>query len=215
MVGRFGDIFGRRYFLIGGQLLGLIGSIVCATAKSIPTVIGGSALCGLAAAVQLTFTFIIAELVPNKMRPLVNAAIFVTTFPFAAFGGLIAQLFITNTKQSWRWAYYLNIITCGLSVILLVFCYFPPGWNLKREGESKINALKKFDCFGFVLYAGGLLLVLLGLCESSFSLRRLHRVLTVCVQAWGGTSYTWNSSHVVTVLVVGFVALMAFVLYGV
>ncbi|KAJ5155934.1 hypothetical protein N7492_008737 [Penicillium capsulatum] len=147
-VGRLGDIFGRRYFLIGGQLLGLIGSIICATAKDIPTVIGGSVFAGLAASVQLTFTFVIAELVPNGLRPLVNAGIFVTTLPFGAFGAIIAQLFIANTAQSWRWNYYL----------------------------------------------GGLVLVLLGL-------------------SWGGTSYPWNSAHVVGVLVVGFVALIAFALY--
>jgi MFS family permease len=162
--------------LIGGQFLGLIGAIVCATAKNVPTVIGGSALCGLAAAVQLTFTFVIAELVPNKARPLVNAAIFITTFPFAAFGGIIAQKFIANTEKSWRWTYYLNIITCGLSVILFAFCYFPPGWNVKHKGESKLNALKKFDYLGFVLYAAGLILVLLGLCKDSLLLSsRLSR----------------------------------------
>lgn len=163
LVGRFGDIFGRRYFLIGGQFLGLIGAIVCATAKNIPTVIGGSALCGLAASVQLTFTFVIAELVPNRLRPLVNAGIFVTTLPFAGFGSLIAKLFIQNTAQSWRWNYYLNIITCGLSVILFLLCYFPPGWEAKHKGQNRTQAMKDFDYLGFVLYAGGLILVLLGL----------------------------------------------------
>lgn len=146
-------------------MLGLIGAIVCATAKNVPTVIGGSALCGLAASVQLTFSFVIAELVPNKYRPLVNAGIFFTTLPFAAFGGLIAQLFITNTARSWRWNYYLNIITCGLSVVLFTFCYFPPGWELKHKGQNRMKGVKSFDYIGFVLYAGGLILVLLGLCK--------------------------------------------------
>lgn len=165
-MGRLGDIFGRRYFLIGGQLLGLIGAIVCATANNVPTVIGGSALCGLAASVQLTFTFVVAELVPNRMRPVVNAGIFITTFPFAAFGGIIAQLFITNLSQSWRWCYYLAIITTGLSAILFAFCYFPPGWDVKHKGQSRLDGLKQFDYGGFVLYAGGLILVLLGLCKN-------------------------------------------------
>lgn len=211
LVGRFGDIFGRRYFLIGGQFLGLIGAIVCATAKNVPTVIGGSALCGLAAAVQLTFSFVIAELVPNRLRPAVNAGIFLTTFPFAAFGGLFAQLFIANTEKSWRWSYYLNIITCGISVILLTFCYFPPGWETKHRGVSKMEGLKKFDYIGFVLYAGGLILVLLGLCK--FLILIMNMVSNV-VQAWGGSSYAWNSGRVVACLVVGFVVLIAFALYG-
>ncbi|KAE8353465.1 siderophore iron transporter [Aspergillus coremiiformis] len=194
LVGRFGDVFGRRYFLIGGQLLSLVGALVCATAQKIPTIIGGSVLCGLAAAVQLTFTFVISELVPNKARPMVSSGLFLATFPFAAFGGLIAQMFIANTQASWRWSYYLNIITSGLSVILLVLFYFPPGWDAKHKGESRLDALKKFDYIGLVLYAGGLILLLLGL-------------------AWGGTSYAWSSAHVVSVLVIGLVCLIALVLY--
>lgn len=38
--GRLSDIFGRRYFFIAGGILGVVGSIVCATAKSIPALIG-------------------------------------------------------------------------------------------------------------------------------------------------------------------------------
>jgi hypothetical protein len=34
------------------------------------------------------------------------------------------------------------------------------------------------------------------------------------VVAWGGSAYPWHSSHVITVLVIGFVALIAFVIYG-
>lgn len=165
-VGRLGDVFGRRYFLIGGQLLALIGSIICCTAKDVPTVIGGSVFIGLAASVQLTFTFVIAELVPNKFRPVVNSILFIVTLPFGAFGGLIAQLLIRNTAQRWRWDYYISIITCGLSLILFAFCYFPPGWQAKTKGQkSRLEALKTFDYIGFVLYAGGLVLILLGLCE--------------------------------------------------
>jgi hypothetical protein len=49
LFGRWSDIFGRRWFFIGASLLGLIGSIVCATAHNIPTVIGGEVLIGLGA----------------------------------------------------------------------------------------------------------------------------------------------------------------------
>lgn len=125
-----------------------------------------------------------AELVPNRARPLVNAGIFLTTLPFAGFGALFAQLFIANTKQSWRWNYYLSIITCGLSLILFAFCYFPPGWETKHKGQNRIEGLKKFDYIGFLLYAGGLILVLLGLCK--LRLRSLgHRCTNWSIQSLG------------------------------
>ncbi len=86
LVGRFGDIFGRRYFVIIGQTIGFIGALICATAKNIPTLIGGTVLVGLAAAVQLTFTFIVTELVANKDRAKVDAFLFMTIIPLSGMG---------------------------------------------------------------------------------------------------------------------------------
>lgn len=84
--------------------------------------------------------------------------------PFAAFGPLIAQLLVKNTEKSWRWNYYLNCITCGLSAILFALFYFPPGYNQLHKGRSRWEQVKKLDYVGLVLYSGGLVLVLLGLC---------------------------------------------------
>jgi MFS family permease len=36
LVGRLSDIFGRRWFFIGGTILGAIGAAVAGTAKTIP-----------------------------------------------------------------------------------------------------------------------------------------------------------------------------------
>jgi hypothetical protein len=47
LVGRLGDIFGRRYIFIGGALLAVIGSIICATANSIDILIGGNVRYGI------------------------------------------------------------------------------------------------------------------------------------------------------------------------
>lgn len=40
IVGRLSDIFGRRYFFIGGGVLSVVGSVICAKANSIPVLIG-------------------------------------------------------------------------------------------------------------------------------------------------------------------------------
>jgi MFS family permease len=123
VVGRLGDIFGRRYFLIGGQVFGVLGGIIGATAKSVNVLIGGSVFMGIAGAVQLTFTFVLCELVPNKHRAYVDAALFTSIIPFAAMGPAIgmplflstdspqllitcpniARLFVQNTAAGWRY----------------------------------------------------------------------------------------------------------------
>lgn len=86
LVGRLGDIFGRRYFLIGGQIFGLLAGIIGATAQSINAMIGAGALMGVAAGVQLTFTFVACELVANKHRGYIDAILFLCTIPIAGIG---------------------------------------------------------------------------------------------------------------------------------
>lgn len=63
LVGRITDIFGRRWFTISFTLLGVIGTIVCATAQSIPILIGGNVLLGVSTACGMSFPFLIGELV--------------------------------------------------------------------------------------------------------------------------------------------------------
>jgi MFS family permease len=194
VVGRFSDIFGRRWFFVGGNGLGLIGAIIGATAKSVNSLIGANVLNGLAGAVQITFTVAISELVPNKHRPLWVAGIFFSSFQFACFGPVIAQAFVTGTAASWRWSYYINIIVAGLAVITLFLFYHPPTFDHLHVNRSKTQQVKRQDVVGFVLFTGGLILFIMGL-------------------NWGGAMYPWKSGHVIGTIVVGFLALVVFVLY--
>jgi len=75
VVGRLSDIFGRRYFFIGGGVLGLIGAIVAATAKTIPVLIGGNVLLGLSTATQLSYHYVLGELVPTKYRYIATSSV--------------------------------------------------------------------------------------------------------------------------------------------
>lgn len=65
-LGRLTDVFGRRYLFIGGAVLGVVGgvvgSIVCATAKSVPILIAGNILLGIRSATQLSFHLFILYL---------------------------------------------------------------------------------------------------------------------------------------------------------
>lgn len=63
IVGRFSDIFGRRWFFIIGSVLGLIGSILGATAQSVNQLIGAEVLIGIASGFQTSFFWIVAEIV--------------------------------------------------------------------------------------------------------------------------------------------------------
>lgn len=68
--GRLSDIFGRRYFMLTGAALGMVGCIVGATGKSIGQMIGSGIIFGLASGFQETSYAAIQEILPNKHRML-------------------------------------------------------------------------------------------------------------------------------------------------
>ncbi|PGH27528.1 hypothetical protein AJ80_00769 [Polytolypa hystricis UAMH7299] len=195
LVGRLSDIFGRRYFFIGGGALSLIGCIVCATAKTIPVLIGGNVLLGAATATQLSFHFVMGELVPVRHRYVANAVVYLFTIPGSGLGPLIAQAFVSHHPNvSWRGTYYLLIATNTASLAAWVAFYFPPTFKQKHENDTISRWLKSFDYVGMFLFSSGFVVFLLGL-------------------SWGGSVYAWDSAHVISTIVVGFVVLVAFVLW--
>ena len=100
ILGRLSDLFGRRWFFIGGNFVALLGIIVCATAQSVDSLIVGSAIYGLGETVQLSFNVALGELVPNKYRPAVMSFVFLTNAPFATFGPIIGSSPASLTRSS-------------------------------------------------------------------------------------------------------------------
>ncbi|KAL4734772.1 major facilitator superfamily domain-containing protein [Aspergillus similis] len=143
-VSRISDLIGRRWFFIIGNGIGLIGSIICGTAKSIPVFIVGGAFIGLAASVQLSYATVISELVPNKHRGVALGCLALSTIPTQALGPIIGHAFVLHTKQGWRWALYLSIITHFLR-------------------QRAISLWRMLDPLGALSFTAGLLLFLLGL----------------------------------------------------
>jgi MFS family permease len=196
LVGRLSDIFGRKWMVLGCQVLGTIGMIVGATAQNINTLIGANLMNGIAAAGQLSFGIIMGELVSNKMRGVAVTVIFLSSLPFAVFGPSIARAFILHTGAGWRWSYYLGIIVSTLSGILYQFFYHPPTYDqLHVHGKTRWQMFKELDFVGIFLFISGTIVFLIGL-------------------SWGGGTYPWKSAAVICTLVIGGLTLVVFALYG-
>ena len=73
IVSRLSDIFGRRWFFITGSVIGLIGSIFGATAQNVNQLIGAEVFIGIAAGFQISFFWVVGELVPMKYRYLASS----------------------------------------------------------------------------------------------------------------------------------------------
>ena len=162
VVGRISDIVGRRYFMIGGQVFSVVGSIICARANSINTIIGGTVLTGVAGAGQQLYPLLSQELVPNKHRGLMQGAISVSVLPTLGFAPLIARALVAGTTLGWRWCYWLNVIVGGLSLVLYALFYFPPNFRMINNDLTKMQEIKELDYGGLILYSGGLICVILG-----------------------------------------------------
>jgi MFS family permease len=81
LVGRLSDIFGRRWFFITGSAIGTIGSIVAATAQGVGQLIAGELLIGIAAGFQISFFWVVSEIVPMNRRFIATSGIFLWSIP--------------------------------------------------------------------------------------------------------------------------------------
>lgn len=64
-----------------------------------------------------------------------------------------------------RWCYWMNVVCAGLSIVLLVLCYFPPNFHELQQNMTKMQELQRIDYGGLSLYSAGLILILLGFCK--------------------------------------------------
>jgi MFS family permease len=66
--GRLSDIFGRRYFMLGGACIALVGCIVGATGQNINQMIASGVILGTGSGIQEMAYACIQEIVPNSWR---------------------------------------------------------------------------------------------------------------------------------------------------
>lgn len=194
LFGRLSDLFGRRWFFIGASLMGMVGSIVCATAKQINTVIGGEVLIGLGATAGLSYTTVLGELVPMKYRFLAIGFLYIGNIPVGGFGAAIAYAFQLHTGEHWRWVFYLTVITNGVAALCWFLFYHPPNFVMKNANATRVHLIKHFDYLGTFLFIAGFILFLLGL-------------------SWGGSVYPWKSAKVIATMVIGVLLIVGLAFY--
>ncbi|CAJ0554438.1 Ff.00g129510.m01.CDS01 [Fusarium sp. VM40] len=68
VAGGLSDVFGRRWVLLSGQTIILVGAIVCAFAQTTLNIVAGTTLVGFGAGVIMVAYPGISELLPNKYR---------------------------------------------------------------------------------------------------------------------------------------------------
>lgn len=119
------DLFGRRWFIVGGNAIMFVGYILGGAAKNNTAMLAAMALIGFGAGNAQLAAFALPELLPNKWRAaaivLADAGVY-----FAVVVGPVAGRFAAQNGESWRWIFYAPAIAVFFSFLGLYFFYFPP-----------------------------------------------------------------------------------------
>jgi hypothetical protein len=201
------DLLGRRWFLVGGNLICVLGHIVVASAKSTNAVIAGMAIAGFGGANCQMAAFSLSELLPNKWRHIGVVLADVATFLSVIVGPVSARFGFEN--GTWRWNFYTAAICQFLSFLGLFFLYFPPAHPLGLPFQQVIKELDYLGTYplpfpqfllaladkipGMFLFVAGSLPVLLGIVYT--------------------TVFPSSDPHVVAPLCIGFFFLILFALW--
>ncbi|MFI9648186.1 MFS transporter [Streptomyces sp. NPDC052040] len=153
VLGRAGDMYGKRRVLLAALGLMTLGSLLCALSSDITVLIAARALSGAAASVvPLSISILRDELPPQRTGSAV-ALMSSTVGIGAALGLPLAALVIQYAD--WHTMFW---VTTGLGLTGLLLAW----WAVR---ESPVRAPGRFDTLGSLGLAAGLICLLLGVSE--------------------------------------------------
>ncbi|MGP4056270.1 MDR family MFS transporter [Mycobacterium sp. 4D054] len=181
IVGKLGDMFGRKVIFAAAILFFLAGSVLCGISSSMEMLVASRALQGVGGgALMVTAAALIGEVIPLRDRGRYQGALGAVFGVTTVIGPLLGGYFTDHL--SWRWAFWINV-PIGIVVLLVALTAIPA---LGRRGRPVID------------YAG---IVLIALGASGLTL----------ATSWGGSTYAWSSPTIIGLFVGSAVALAFFV----
>ena len=181
IVGKLGDMFGRKLVFGAAVLFFLVGSVLCGMSGSMTMLVASRALQGIGGgAIMVTATALIGEVIPLRDRGRYQGALGAVFGVTTVVGPLLGGFFTDHL--SWRWAFWINV-----PVAVVVF--FVAAAAIPALGKTTRPVID---------YAG---IVFVALGASGLTL----------ATSWGGSTYPWTSPVVVGLFVGSALALAAFV----
>ncbi len=159
VVGRLSDILGRTLAFQGSLALFLSGSLVCALASDLPSMIAGRAIQGAGGGALLPVTMaMVGDLLPPGRRAaalgLVGAVDTLGWVLGPIWGALLVE--IAPGQDAWRWVFVVNIPLALVAAVAI-------GRVGARNATGTTGWVEKLDIPGALLLAGTLLALNLGL----------------------------------------------------
>ena len=181
VVGKLGDLFGRKLMFQLSVIVFGIGSFCAGFADSMVWLIVWRAVQGLGGGgLMVTSTALIADVVPLRERGKYQGVLGSVFGVVTVAGPMLGGFFVDHL--SWRWAFYVNI---PLVVVVLVVAS-----SAMPNARAAVKPV--------VDYLG---ILLIGLAATGLTL----------VTSWGGTQYAWGSPVIIGMAIGSVVLLAAFV----
>ncbi|MFH8365992.1 MDR family MFS transporter [Streptomyces sp. NPDC018031] len=182
LVGKFGDLFGRKVVFQISAVVFVGGSVLAGAADSMLVLIVARAVQGVGGGgLMVTAMALIADVIPlrqrGKYQGALGAVFGVTTVVGPTLGGLFTD------HASWRWCFYVNVPVAAVMIVMAA----------RTVPVVRAPVRPVIDYAGIVLVALGSSGLVLGL-------------------EWGGTEYPWGSPVIIGLFVAAVLLLTAFVL---
>ncbi|MEV7477943.1 MDR family MFS transporter [Streptomyces halstedii] len=180
LVGKFGDLFGRKLIFQISAVIFITGSFLCGLASNMLLLIIWRGVQGIGAGgLMVTSMALIADVIPLRDRGKYQGAIGAVFGVATVVGPLLGGLFTDHL--TWRWAFYVNV-PIAIVVVIAAARTIP---SVRAAGRPVI------DYLGIALVAVGASALILG-------------------TSWGGNEYAWGSPVIIGLFAGGLVALALF-----
>jgi EmrB/QacA subfamily drug resistance transporter len=180
IVGKLTDMYGRKFFFLGGIAIMMLGSALCGTSQSMTQLIAFRAVQGLGAGTIMATAFaIIADIFPPAQRAR-WAGLMSGVYAAASVAGPLIGGYITD-NLNWRWVFYVNL-PLGTVALLTFFSVMP---------SVRPGVRHRLDYWGVTMLILAVVPLLLAL-------------------SWANEEYPWLSAQIIGLLVFAALAALAF-----